>query len=162
MVNRGITYALDMQCTPAMEDARAALAMEPATGDGIHTDAQANAILAGCYAQQGNHLQALQHADAALEIASKHRYRNSDLETLYLARDSLQDVLDGDMWPEDLFFEPAMSHFDTGMEFFEESCTPRAFTSAPLRRPWNGSGIWKTRSGASRADSSRPRGLSEG
>ena len=71
VVNRGITYALDMQCTPAMEDARAALAMEPATGDGIHTDAQANAILAGCYAQQGNHLQALQHADAALEIASK-------------------------------------------------------------------------------------------
>ena len=49
----------------------AALAMEPATGNGIHTDAQANAILAGCYAQQGNHLQALQHADAALEIASK-------------------------------------------------------------------------------------------
>ena len=152
VVNRGITYALDMQCTPAMEDARAALAMEPATGDGIHTDAQANAILAGCYPQQGNHLQALQHADAALEIASKHRYRNSDLETLYLARDSLQAVLDGDMWPEDLFFEPAMSHFDTGMEFFEEGDYAAAIKSFEAARETHGtsSGAIQTMSGEAR------------
>ena len=94
--------------------------MEPTTGAAFHSDVQANAILAGCYAQQEDYLPALQHADAALEIAGKHRYRGSDLETLSLARDFLQDVLDGEMWPEDLLFQPAMSHSIRGMQLFEE------------------------------------------
>ena len=98
------------------------------------------------------YLQALQHADAALEIASKHRYRNSDLETLYLARDSLQALLDGDMWPEDLFFEPAMSHFDTGMEFFEEDDYAAAIKSFEAARETHGtsSGAIQTMSGEAR------------
>ena len=133
-VARGTTYAMYLECARAAEDAKAALAMEPATGDGIHTDVRANAILSSCYTQQGNYLQALQHADAALEIAGKYQYRGSDLETLSLARDSLQDILDGDMWAEDLLFEPAMSHATTGMQLLEEGDYEAAIESFEAAR----------------------------
>ena len=117
---RGTVYSLELQCAPAVEDARAALTMEPVTGNGIHTDVQANAILAVCYTQQGDYLRALQHADAALEITGEYRHRLDDLDTLSLARDSLQAVVDGDMWPEDLFFPPALTHYEAGEQLFVE------------------------------------------
>ena len=61
-------------CGPAVTDAKAALAMEPQSATGIHTDAEANYILASCYAYNGQHLLALQHAEVALGISIESGY----------------------------------------------------------------------------------------
>ncbi len=52
-------------CTEAIEDAKAALALEPTATPGYHTAAEANFLLAICYAQQEKYLLALQHTDAS-------------------------------------------------------------------------------------------------
>ena len=73
-VNRGIAYLFEGQCDSALTDAKAALAMEPHGGSGIHTDAEANSILANCYAYDGRYLLALQHAEAGLKISIEQGY----------------------------------------------------------------------------------------
>ena len=115
-VNRGLSFIETGRCEPAIEDAKAALTMERITGDGYHTDAEANHILASCYAQQGDYLLALQHAEAALEIAEENHYSGEELEAVSLTRETIQAVLDGREEPENLLFEPALTYFTTGIE----------------------------------------------
>ena len=118
-INRGTLYMETGQCSPAIEDAKAALTMEPDAGEGIHTDAEANYILAICYAQQSDYLLALQHAEIAPEIAEENHYTAIDLETMSLTKESIQAVLDGTAWPEDLLFEPTLTYFTKGIELLE-------------------------------------------
>ena len=129
-INRGIRYMETGQCPPAIEDAKAALTMEPDTGEGVHTDAEANYILAGCYAQQGKYLLALQHAEAALETEKENSYTEIDLETISIIKESIQAVLDGRTWPEDLILEQqAMTHFNIGVRFLEAEKYEEAIAS---------------------------------
>ena len=118
-VNRGSSFVETDQCEPAIEDAKAALTMEPIKEDEFHTDSEANIILAGCYAQKGDYLIALQHTDASLEIAKENHYPSEELETRTLTRELIQAVLDGRESPEDLFFQPALTHVTLGTELLE-------------------------------------------
>ena len=43
--NRGLAYVFNGECAPAIQDAKAALTMEPHGASGIHSDAEANYIL---------------------------------------------------------------------------------------------------------------------
>ena len=64
-----------------MPDAKTALTLEPMSTTGLHTDVEANAVLASCYAYAGDTLAALQHIDAAIVIAEGH-YPEEDLLTI--------------------------------------------------------------------------------
>ena len=128
-VARASEYMSNGRCSEATTDAETALTMEPAREDGFDTYIKANLILAKCYAQQEEYLLALQHADAALTIARENDYSSENLEMLDLARESIQAVQDGQAWPEDLLFEPALSHFNTAIELFEQGRYEEAITS---------------------------------
>ena len=128
-MNRGIAYLGTSKCIQAIEDAKAALRMEPIMEDGFHTDVEANYILTSCYAHQGKHLLALQHAEATLETAKENRYTEVELENISLIRDSIQAVLDGRTWPEDLILEPAATDLYTGIAFLEEGKYEEAIAS---------------------------------
>ena len=92
-VNRAISYTSNNQCEPAMDDARKALSMKPASGSGIHTDVEANIVLASCLFDEGNHLLALQHADAAIDIATEHQYPDTEMAAMTEIRDAIQQNL---------------------------------------------------------------------
>ena len=128
-VNRGRQYMATRQCPLAIKDAKAALTMEPQEEEGFHTDVQANDILASCYAQQGEYLLALQHAEATLEIANDNNYSETELETINLTRESIQAVLDGREWPEDLLFEPTLTYFTAGIKLIINGDYEQAITS---------------------------------
>ena len=117
--NRGNLYVETRQCSLAIEDAKTALAMEPATGEGSHTDIEANIILVGCYIQQGNHLSALQHADAAYALATKHNVRAERAEGMRKQREAIQLILEGNAWPEDLFSDQVLAILETSLELYE-------------------------------------------
>ena len=106
-------------CTEAIEDAKAALALESKATAGYHTAAEANFILASCYAQQEKYLLALQHAEASLAIAEEHTYKNEEVERISGFRDVIQMVLDGGVWPEDLLFDTALAHLTLGSVLVE-------------------------------------------
>ena len=117
--NRGSIYMETGQCLLAIEDAKAALAMEPALGHGSHTDIEANIILSECYTKQGDYLAALQHDDAAYALAVEYNVRAERVEEILQHRETVQMILDGKVWPEDLLYEPSLSHFNAGVEFLE-------------------------------------------
>ena len=117
--NRGLLYAETRQCSSAIEDAKAAFAMEPAGGEGFHTDVSANIILSACYMEQGDYLSALQHADAAYALSAEHDILAETVEEILQHRTTVQLILDGKAWPEDLFDEPTLTHFDAGLELLE-------------------------------------------
>lgn len=89
-VNRAGSYFNNAQCEPAISDAQAALAKEPATGEGFSTDAEANLVLASCYYEQSKYLQALQHADASIKIANDHQYAVSEIILMIELRDAIR------------------------------------------------------------------------
>ena len=127
--NRGTAYAMTGQCDKASEDARAALAMDPIKEDGFHTDVEANFILARCHAQNGNHLPALQHAETTLEMARTHGYPETYLEEVATTSLAIQAVLEGKSGPEDLIFEPALTHSQTGIELHNQGDYEAALVS---------------------------------
>lgn len=88
--NRAGSYIDNAQCGLAIRDAQAALAKEPATGEGFSTDAEANTILAFCYYEQSKYLQALQHADAGIKIANDHQYAVSEIVLMIELRDAIR------------------------------------------------------------------------
>ena len=88
--NRAGSYINNAQCEPAIRDAQAALAKEPATGEGFSTDAEANLVLASCYYEQSKYLQALQHADASIKIANDHQYAVSEIVPMIELRDAIR------------------------------------------------------------------------
>ena len=80
--NRGISYLAKGQCEPAIIDAKTALTMAPAHNEGYHTDVEANIVLATCYLLQDDNLLALQHADAALTLATESNYVGTDIAAI--------------------------------------------------------------------------------
>ena len=128
-LGRSMSYLTLHRCQPAIEDAKSALAMEPAAEEGFHSDAEANVILASCYAQGDEHLLALQHIEAALEIAEENGYPAGEIETVQVTRDAIKAVLDGREWPEDLIFEPALTHFNRGAELMDAGRNQQAIES---------------------------------
>ena len=86
-VNRANSYAFNGNCGPAIQDAKVALTQEGEGGPGFHTDAEANIVLAFCYAEQGEWTAVLQHAEAALGFATEHNYAPAVLASLVAMRD---------------------------------------------------------------------------
>ena len=120
-LNRGYLYAATNQCSLAVEDAKAALAIKPTTEDGLHTDVDANIILAQCYVKGGKYLAALQHADAAYLLATGHNYPAEDIDPINNYRETIQQVLDGILWPEDLILDQAaLADLETGIELYDK------------------------------------------
>ena len=104
----------------AIKDAKAALAMEPAKAQGVHTDIEANIILSRCYMEQGDHLAALQHADAAYALAVEHRVRPERVEEILQDQETARLLSEEKAWPEDLIAEPALSHYEAGVQLLEQ------------------------------------------
>ena len=70
------------QCDKAVEDAKAALTLEPKFTVGYHTDVEANYVISDCYFWDEEYLLSLQHLEAALEIAKNHGYSTEDIAVL--------------------------------------------------------------------------------
>ena len=81
-VNRGLTYLDIDQYDKAEDDAKAALALEPESIVGFHTDVEANSIISLCRFLDEEYLLSLQHAEAALAIAREHGYSAEDIALL--------------------------------------------------------------------------------
>ena len=88
-VNRAQSYTEIDRCDLAIEDAKTALALEPASGPGSHTDVEANTILYLCYFIDDNMTAALQHVDAALSLAEEHSYPPEEISQMSEARDQI-------------------------------------------------------------------------
>ena len=80
--NRAITYLENNQCALAIPDAKAVLALEPMSIPGLHTDVEANTVLASCYAYDGHTSAALQHIDAAIVIVEEEGYPEEEIDYL--------------------------------------------------------------------------------
>ena len=128
-VLRGLLHIANKRCDQAIEDAKAALTMDPKKGDGFHTGVEANFILASCHVQNGNHLPALQHAEATLEMADTHGYPETYLEEVVTISLIAQAVLEGKIGPEDLIFEPALTHSKTGIDLLNQGDYEAALVS---------------------------------
>ena len=81
-VNRGLAYFDTGQCDKAVEDAKAALALEPEFTAGYHTDVEANYMISNCYFFDEEYLLSLQHLEAALEIAREYGYSAADIAVM--------------------------------------------------------------------------------
>ena len=92
-----------------MEDAKAALAMEPESADGIHTDAEANYILGSCYATDGQHLLALQHLEASVEISIENNYEKELISERELLAEQIRGALDQNGAEMDFFAGSALA-----------------------------------------------------
>ena len=88
--NRAYSYSQNNDCGPAITDAKTALTMEPEVGQGFHTDADSNWMLALCYQEQGNFQLALQHADVGLAIANENQYSDDEIRALAELRDTIR------------------------------------------------------------------------
>ena len=128
-VQRGLLHMANKRCDQAIEDAKAALTMDPKKEDGFHTGVEANFILAICHVQNGNHLAAIQHAEATLEMARTHGYPETYLEEVATISLVAPAVLEGKIGPEDLIFEPALTHFQTGIELHNQGDYEAALVS---------------------------------
>ena len=139
--SRASSYLSTQRCAPAIEDARAALAMEPVAREGYHSDVEANIVLAQCLAQQEEYLLALQHVEEAIEMAQRHHYTDTERETKRgLLRDRIQAVVEEREWPEDLILLPAVMYFRRGMELndqgrFEEAIANLEIAQEEHKRP---------------------------
>ena len=89
-INRAYSYFKNNDCGPAITDAKTALTMKPEVDQGSHTDAEANWILAFCYHAQNDFTLALQHAEAAISIAKKHQYSETDIKAITELRDLIR------------------------------------------------------------------------
>ena len=128
-VQRGFLHMASKQCDQAIEDAKAALTMDPQKMEGLHSSIEANFILASCHAQNGNYLPALQHAETTLEIARTHGYPETYLEIVATMSLAIQAVLEGKIGPEDLIFEPALTHLKTGIDLHNQGDYEAALAS---------------------------------
>ena len=119
-VNRGIAYLFDGQCGPALADSKAALAMEPESGTGFHTDAEANYILASCHAYDGQLLLALQHAEAGLSISVEQFYKREMISDREALVEQIRQALQPDQGEVDFFIAAALEAWVQGVELFEK------------------------------------------
>ena len=137
-VNRGIAYLFDGQCEPAARDAEAALAMKPHSGTGIHTDAEANYILASCYAYDGQFLLALQHAEAGLSISVEQGYKRAMLSEREALVEQIRQALHPNQGDVDFFIAAALEAWVQGVERFEEGNYRAAIQSFETARKHHG------------------------
>ena len=91
-VNRGFSYVDNGQCDLATLDAQLALSMDPYGAPGLHTDVQANSLLAFCHEYNGNNPAALEHLDATIRLAIEHGYGSEALSELLLWHDDLSQA----------------------------------------------------------------------
>lgn len=137
-VGRGTSYLYNGQCDRATEDAKAALAMEPEKATGLHTDAEANQILANCYAVQGEHLLALQHAEVSLSIAVESGYGDDEVSNIELTIEEIRLSMDPDQPYQEFFVGPAMTASDRGEELFEHGQYEAALKSFKDAQEYHG------------------------
>ena len=137
-VNRGIAYLFDGQCGPALTDAKAALGMEPQGGAGIHTDAEANYILASCYAYDGQYLLALQHAEAGLSISIKQGYKWEMISEREALVEQIRQALHPNQGDIDFFIPAALEAWVQGVELFDEGNYRAAIRSFETARNHHG------------------------
>ena len=90
-VNRALAYYEIERCDLAIEDAKTALALEPESAPGYHSDVEANSILYLCYFFNDDMSAALQHVDAALSLAQEHSYSPAEIADISEARDLMLD-----------------------------------------------------------------------
>ena len=114
--NRGHAYLLQGVCELAIADAKAALAMEPQSVMGLHTDAEANYILGNCLAYDGEYLLALQHAEAALEISRENNYQGEYLADRESLVTQIRDQLDPSKPDSDFLLITALDKMEQGIE----------------------------------------------
>ena len=89
---RAFSYFMEGRCEESIDDAQMALALEPQLAEGYHSDAESNNVLANCYFAQGDLLLALQHIEAAIEIAELHQYSTPDLRIFEEFRDAIRQA----------------------------------------------------------------------
>ena len=117
-VNRGLAYLLSGQCGPAIIDTKVALEMEPRSAAGFHTDAEANYILASCYAYEGKYLQALQHTEASLQISIENKYENELISEREAIVAQIRPGLDPNQPFIEFFVGRALIAYEQGIEKF--------------------------------------------
>ena len=88
-VNRALSYFQVGRYDLAIEDAKTALAFEPESAPGYHTDVEANTVLYLCYVFDDNMTAALQHVNAALSLAKEHSYSAREIADISTARDQI-------------------------------------------------------------------------
>ena len=88
-VGRSYSYMALLQCEDAISDGLIALEREPAVGQGYHTGANANAVIAECYAFLGEYDVALQHIEVAITIAKEYEYEDYIIDS----RENLKDLI---------------------------------------------------------------------
>lgn len=88
-IGRSYSYMALLQCEDAISDGLIALEREPAIGQGYHTSANANAVIAECYAFLGEYDIALQHIEMAIAMAEEYGYDDYIIES----RENLKDLI---------------------------------------------------------------------
>ena len=94
-INRARLYLDNDQCVLAIIDARAALNLEAHFDIGIHTDVEANYILANCYFFAEEYLLSAKHMEAAYEGARLHQYAQDEVDTISEELDIILSYLTG-------------------------------------------------------------------
>ena len=85
-INRASSYINARRCDMAIEDAETALAMEPESAPGVHTEVEANVILYVCHFMGGDPATALRYVDIAIQLAGEHSYPADDIAQMAVAR----------------------------------------------------------------------------
>ena len=119
-LNRATTYLYSHQCREALEDASIALSMEPGVNVGFHSDAEAHLVMGQCYVESHQYVLALEHIDAAVQIAKEHNVRPERLEELELFRVDVETIVLGNAYPEDILLGYALKDFNHGLAYFHE------------------------------------------
>ncbi len=139
-VSRGTVLMDKGDCPGATKDARAALDLEPATAQGLHTHAEAHVILANCHGPERDLPTALEHAEEAWTIARAHGYADNPLQAIRQQRESIRAALEGRVLLAELIFGPPI-----GAEGIEMSVTVRLRSQARPRFSTSSSTSWLVR-----------------
>ena len=116
--NRAMVYLLTNRCPEAQTDAQASLDMEPAIGQGFHSDIEALVILAECRMRLGHYDQALEYGNRALDLALEQNVRPARVNDLSTFLAQLDAIAQGLMYPEDFLSELAHRKLNEALDFF--------------------------------------------
>ena len=142
-VNRLIAYRNLNRCPEAVQDAFAALEMEPGVSPGYHTDVEVHTALASCFARSEDYVLALEHIDMALALAREHGVRDERINRGSAMKASMVSIARGDSYVEDFLSGSASGDAFLGSGYsgqgrFEEAIL--AFESAQEKN-WTPSGM---------------------
>ena len=141
-VNRAIAYSYSNRCPEAIDDARAALRMEPVVGEGFHTHVEAYVVLADCLVRSGDYSLALEHFDSVFALAAEHGFRDSRIASFSRQQSAISDIADGLAYPEDFLNGPASLYSKYGHAYFEQGLYEQAIGSfeSAAEKNWTDSG----------------------